>query len=80
MTLTTAVTIPSFTGEIIAPDHPDYDEARRVWHGAIDRRPSLIARPASSRDVAAALRFALERHAVRRQGRRALARGLLGDR
>jgi FAD/FMN-containing dehydrogenase len=61
MTLTTAVTIPSFTGQIITPDHPGYDEARRVWHGAIDRRPSLIARPASSRDVAAVLRLALER-------------------
>jgi FAD/FMN-containing dehydrogenase len=61
MTLTTAVTIPSFSGELITPNHPGYDDARRVWHGAIDRRPSLIARPAGTRDVAAALRFALER-------------------
>ena len=61
MTTTAEVTIPSFTGEIIAPDHPDYDDARRVWHGAIDRRPMLIARPASTRDVSAPLRFALER-------------------
>ena len=61
MTLTTAATIPSFTGETITPDHPDYDEARRVWHGAIDRRPSMIARPAGTRDVAAALRYALDR-------------------
>jgi FAD/FMN-containing dehydrogenase len=61
MTLNTAATIPSFTGETIAPDHPDYDDARRVWHGAIDRRPSLIARPASTSDAAAALRYALDR-------------------
>jgi FAD/FMN-containing dehydrogenase len=61
MTLTTDVTIPSFTGEIIAPDHPDYDEARLVWHGAIDRRPALIARAGCADDVAAALRFALDR-------------------
>jgi FAD/FMN-containing dehydrogenase len=61
MTVTTAATIPSFTGETITPDHPGYDDARRVWHGAIDRRPSLIAKPACTRDVAAALRFALER-------------------
>ena len=61
MTLTAAVTIPSFAGQSISPDHPEYDEARRVWHGAIDRRPSLIAKPAGTRDVAAVLRFALER-------------------
>jgi FAD/FMN-containing dehydrogenase len=60
MTLTTAATIPSFAGEIITPEHPDYDDARRVWHGAIDRRPSMIARPSSARDASAALRYALD--------------------
>jgi FAD/FMN-containing dehydrogenase len=63
--------IPAFAGEIVTPDHPDYESARRVWHGAIDRRPSLIARAESSEDVAAALRFALEqdlRFAVRAGG------------
>ena len=60
MQLTTEVSIPLFTGELIAPAHPDYDDARRVWHGAIDRRPALIARTGSTDDVAAALRFALE--------------------
>ena len=54
-------TIESFTGEIVTPSHPDYDAARRVWHGAIDRRPSLIARARSTADVVAALRYALER-------------------
>jgi hypothetical protein len=68
MTLTTAATIPSFSGELITPNHPGYDDARRVWHGAIDRRPSLIARPAGTRDV------------VRGPGGRALARGLFSDR
>ena len=60
MNLTADISIPSFTGEIVSPAHPDYDELRRVWHGAIDRRPALIARPRSTSDVAAALRFALE--------------------
>src|SRR4051794_23119539 len=59
--LTTApTTIDRFTGAVITPDHPDYDELRRVWHGAIDRRPALIARPRSAGDVAAALRHAVE--------------------
>ena len=60
MTLMTDVSIPLFTGDLIGPDHPDYDEARRVWHGAIDRRPTVIARTGSTDDVAAALRFALD--------------------
>ena len=47
--------------ETITPGHPEYDAARRVWHGAIDRRPALIARARRTADVAAALRFALER-------------------
>jgi FAD/FMN-containing dehydrogenase len=60
MSLLTATTIESFTGEVVTPDHPRYDEARKVFHGAIDRRPSLIAQARSTADVVAALRFALD--------------------
>jgi FAD/FMN-containing dehydrogenase len=61
MSLFTETVIPEFAGEVVTPDHPEYDTARRVWNGAIDRRPSLIARAESSADVAAALRFAVEK-------------------
>jgi FAD/FMN-containing dehydrogenase len=61
MSLLTDTLIESFTGDIVTPAHPDYDAARRVWHGAIDRRPALIARARSTADVAAALRFGLDR-------------------
>jgi len=45
-------------GQLIAPDHPDYEAARRVWNGSIDRRPALIARCAGVADVMAAVRYA----------------------
>jgi FAD/FMN-containing dehydrogenase len=46
------------TGEVIAPEHAEYDAARRVWNGMIDKRPALIARCAGADDVSAAVRFA----------------------
>ena len=51
----------TFSGELLAPSDSDYDEARKIWNGAIDRRPALIARCRDARDVAAALRLARER-------------------
>ena len=47
-------------GEVIAPDHPDYERSRRVWNGMIDKRPALIARCFDADDVATAVRFAAE--------------------
>jgi FAD/FMN-containing dehydrogenase len=41
---------------ITAGDH-DYESARRVWNGMIDRRPSMIVRPASIADVIQAVRL-----------------------
>jgi FAD/FMN-containing dehydrogenase len=47
-------------GEVIAPHHDDYDAARSVWNGMIDKRPAAIARCADADDVATAVRFAIE--------------------
>src|SRR5215207_2643062 len=52
-----------FRGALLRPGEEGYDEARRVWNGAIDRRPALIARCAGADDVAVAMRFARE-HAL----------------
>jgi FAD/FMN-containing dehydrogenase len=56
-----AVLAEHLTGEVITRDHPDYDTARRVWNGMIDRHPAMIARCADADDVATAVRFAVER-------------------
>ncbi|HEX2070500.1 MAG TPA: FAD-binding oxidoreductase [Thermoleophilaceae bacterium] len=49
-------------GDVIAPDHAEYETARRVWNGMIDKRPAAIARCADADDVATAVRFAGERN------------------
>jgi len=41
----------SFSGELLVPDSPGYDEARRVHNGLIDKRPGLIARCSNTADV-----------------------------
>jgi FAD/FMN-containing dehydrogenase len=48
----------SLRGPLLAPGESDYDEARKVWNGMIDRRPALIASCAGVADVIAAVRFA----------------------
>ena len=45
-------------GRVVAPDSPEYDLARRVWNGSIDRHPSLIVRCAGVADVLAAVQYA----------------------
>src|SRR5262245_32522735 len=50
----------SFRGELLRPSSPGYDSGRRIWNGAIDRRPACIARCAGTADVVAAVRFARE--------------------
>jgi FAD/FMN-containing dehydrogenase len=50
--------IHGFRGDVLFPGHPDYDEARRVWNGEIDRRPALIARCLDEADVRAGLAHA----------------------
>jgi len=50
-----------FRGALLRPGEEGYEEARRVWNGAIDRHPALIARCAGADDVVEAVRFARER-------------------
>jgi FAD/FMN-containing dehydrogenase len=44
----------------VSADDADYNTARRVWNGRIDRRPALVAFCADEADVVAAVGFARE--------------------
>jgi FAD/FMN-containing dehydrogenase len=48
----------SLRGELLRPGDTDYDEARKVWNGMIDKRPGLIARCTGVADVISAVDFA----------------------
>ncbi|CAB3686143.1 FAD-binding oxidoreductase [Trinickia soli] len=47
-------------GQVLQSGEPGYDEARRIWNAAIDRRPGVIVRCAGVADVREAVRFARE--------------------
>ena len=48
MTKTVEKLRPRFRGALLRPGQEGYDQARRVWNGAIDRRPALVARCADA--------------------------------
>lgn len=52
----------TIAGEVLYPGDDAYDQARRVWNGAVDRRPVMIARCTSAADVAAAVSCARNSH------------------
>src|SRR5262245_9702184 len=49
-----------FKGRIIAPGDAEYDKARTVFYGGIDRRPAAIIRVNDADDVARVISLALE--------------------
>ena len=51
-------------GPLIRPGDANYDLARRVWNGNVDRRPALIARCMGVADVRSAVNFARDHDLV----------------
>ncbi len=69
-------------GQVILPGGTDYEDARKVWNGMIDRRPALIARCAGVTDVSKAIRFARDQNlllAVRGGGHNVTGAGTCDD-
>ena len=50
----------SVAGMVVVPGDPEYDEARHVWNGMIERRPMAIVRAAGTDDIVPVLRIARE--------------------
>jgi FAD/FMN-containing dehydrogenase len=69
-------------GEVLLHGDPNYDAARRVHNGMIDRHPRLIARCQDVADVIAAVKFARETTltlAIRGGGHNAAGLGTVDD-
>lgn len=49
-------------GELISPNDQDYEAARKVWNGMIDKYPAAIVRCADVVDVIHAVQFARDHH------------------
>ncbi|MHA1938964.1 MAG: FAD-binding oxidoreductase, partial [Candidatus Thorarchaeota archaeon] len=47
-------------GDVLLPSDADYDQARKIWNGMIDKRPALIVRCTGTADVIDAVKFARE--------------------
>ena len=72
----------TFRGDVIVPGDPEYEEARRVFNGMIDRFTRLVARPVDTADVVAAVTYAREQNltvAVRGGGHNAAGLGTCDD-
>src|SRR5436305_12108809 len=72
----------SLYGDLIRPGDPEYDEARCVYNGMIDKHPAAIARCRDAVDVISCVRFGREHGleiAVRGGGHNAAGLGVWDD-
>ena len=54
------LSIQGFRGRLVGPADKDYDEARALYNGMIDKRPAVIARCTDAADVMAAVNHGRE--------------------
>src|SRR5260370_10645164 len=73
---------PAFGGQLLLPDDAQYDQARRVHNGLVDKRPALIARCAGVADIVDAVKLAKTLNldvAVRGGGQNVAGRATIDD-
>ena len=69
-------------GRLVQPSGADYDDARAVWNGMVDRHPALIVQCAGVADVVTSVNFAKEHDllvAVRGGGHNAAGNAVCDD-
>ena len=69
-------------GRLVQPSDADYDDARAVWNGMVDRHPALIVQCAGVADVVTSVNFAREHDllvAVRGGGHNAAGNAVCDD-
>jgi FAD/FMN-containing dehydrogenase len=54
----------TITGNVLEPGDTEYETARKVWNGMIDKRPALIIQCGSANDVSTALKLANQKNLV----------------
>lgn len=72
----------SVRGQVLSPQDPGFDQARRVWNGMVDLTPALVVRVADADDVATVLALVRSRGlplAVRGGGHSVAGNGTVAD-
>ena len=78
----TAALRAAVNGRVLTAGDPDYDDARALFAGGMDRHPASIVRPAGTDDVASVVRIVAEAGlplAVRGGGHSAVGHGVIDD-
>jgi FAD/FMN-containing dehydrogenase len=73
---------PSFGGQLLQPADPDYEEARKVHNGLVNKRPAVIARCRGAADILDAVTLARKLNlevAVRGGGHNVAGRATVDD-
>ena len=47
----------NFAGRLVLPDHPEFEQMRRVWNGIIDRKPLAIVQAKNLDDIVKVIGF-----------------------
>src|SRR5688500_8356242 len=82
MITTTSPALAGFQGRLIGAQDADYDDARAVYNAMIDKRPGIIARPATLDDIAKVIALARDQDlllAVRGGGHNGAGLGTCDD-
>jgi FAD/FMN-containing dehydrogenase len=74
--------VSDIRGDVVLPEDPGYEQARKVYNAMIDKRPAVVVKCVDIADVSAAVRFAYEHNlllAVRRGGHNGGGLGMCDD-